>query len=207
MRVFCEDRELNISPRYLRPGFGFGGSCLPKDLRAMLYVAKALDVSAPLVGSVIPSNDAHIQRVVDRVLESRKRRVSMLGLSFKRAVTICARARLSDWRKHSSVKGVPLRIYDPDVAIGDVFGRNRAYVEEHLPHVGQLMATGLDEVVADAELLIVCKRVAGIERMTTLVRDGVTVIDLVGLPQLPSAWRPWASAPDAVAAASVPAPQ
>ena len=83
MRVFCEDRELNISPRYLRPGFGFGGSCLPKDLRAITYVAKDRDVTTPLLNSVLASNDAHIQRVVDVVLEERRKSVLMIGLSFK----------------------------------------------------------------------------------------------------------------------------
>ena len=148
MRVFCEDRELNISPRYLRPGFGFGGSCLPKDLRAMVYVAKERDLATPLLGSVLASNDAHIQRVVDTVLESGSARVALLGLSFKVGSDDLRESPFVRLAEELIGKGVPLRICDPDVALGDVFGRNRAYIDEHLPHVAQLMAHDFEDVRA-----------------------------------------------------------
>ena len=194
MRVFCEDRELNISPRYLRPGFGFGGSCLPKDLRAITYVAKDRDVTTPLLNSVLASNDAHIQRVVDVVLEERRKSVLMIGLSFKVGSDDLRESPFVRLAQALIGNGVPLRIYDPDVALRDVFGRNRAYVDEHLPHVGQLVAHRLDDVLVAADVVIVGKKLPEIAGLPSRLR-GQMVIDLVGVPELHGAVRPWASSP------------
>src|SRR5688572_14012260 len=193
MRIFCEDRDLNISPRYLKPGFGFGGSCLPKDLRALVHVARELDVTAPLLVSVIPSNDAHIQRVVDVVLETRRRQVALLGLSFKVGSDDLRESPFVRLAEGLIGKGVPLRIYDPDVALGDVFGRNRAYVQDHLPHVGQLVATDFAEVIGGADVIIVAKRLAETARLPELMVPNQTVIDLVGIPELGDVIRPWSA--------------
>ena len=197
MRVFCEDKELNISPRYLRPGFGFGGSCLPKDLRAIVYVAKDRDLTTPLLNSVLASNDAHIQRVVDVVLEKRRQRVLMLGLSFKVGSDDLRESPFVRLAEDLIGKGVPLQIYDPDVALGDVFGRNRAYVDEHLPHVGQLVVHNVDEVIGEADVVIVGKKLPDVARLGGRLRAGQTVIDLVGVPELKGALRPWASSAQA----------
>ena len=194
MRVFCEDRELNISPRYLRPGFGFGGSCLPKDLRAITYVAKDRDVTTPLLNSVLASNDAHIQRVVDVVLEERRKSVLMIGLSFKVGSDDLRESPFVRLAQALIGNGVPLRIYDPDVALRDVFGRNRAYVDEHLPHVGQLVAHRLDDVLVAADVVVVGKKLPEIAGLPSRLR-GQMVIDLVGVPELHGAVRPWASSP------------
>jgi GDP-mannose 6-dehydrogenase len=194
MQVFCEDRDLNISARYLRPGFGFGGSCLPKDLRAIVHVAKDADVTTPLLNSLIPSNDAHIQRVVDTVLEMRRRRVALLGLSFKLGSDDLRESPFVRLAESLIGKGVPLRIYDPDVSIGQVFGRNRAYAEEHLPHVGQLVAGDVDEIVEGADVVIVAKRLPGVEAILGRLRAEQAVIDLVGIPEARGAHRPWSGA-------------
>ena len=199
MRIFCEDRQLNISPRYLRPGFGFGGSCLPKDLRAIVHVARDLDVLTPLLGSVIPSNDAHIQRVIDVVVEMGRRRVALLGLSFKVGSDDLRESPFVRLAEGLIGKGVPLRIYDPDVAIHDVFGRNRAYVEEHLPHVAQLVSTDFDDVVGTADVVIVAKRLPEVSRVPTSATSSLTVIDLVGIPELGDAIRPWSAHPPKLA--------
>ncbi|MGE0593012.1 MAG: nucleotide sugar dehydrogenase [Vicinamibacterales bacterium] len=193
MTVFCEDRELNISPRYLRPGFGFGGSCLPKDLRAMVYVAKEHDLATPLLGSILPSNDHHIQRVVDTVLEMGKKRVALLGLSFKVGSDDLRESPFVRLAEGLIGKGVPLHVYDPDVTIGNVFGRNKAYVEEHLPHVAQLIADDLQQTLDAVDVVIVGKKVAGVDALPGLLRSQHTVIDLVGLPALGDVLRPWAS--------------
>jgi GDP-mannose 6-dehydrogenase len=194
MRIFCEDRDLNISPKYLRPGFGFGGSCLPKDLRAMVYVAKERDVATPLLDSVIPSNDAHIRRLVDVITTGRKRRVALLGLSFKSGSDDLRESPFVRLAEALIGKGVPLRIFDPDVELTGVFGRNRAYVDEHLPHVAQLAAATVDEATAGAEIVVIAKRVVDTETLQRVVSGGCIVIDLVGMPDLPHALRPWASA-------------
>jgi GDP-mannose 6-dehydrogenase len=198
MRVFADDGQLNISPRYLRPGFGFGGSCLPKDLRAMVYAAKEFDVSTPLLSSVLPSNDAHIQRVIDTVLDMHKRRIALLGLSFKVGSDDLRESPFVRLAESLIGKGLALRIYDPDVAIGSVFGRNRAYVEQHLPHVTNLFEETLEGVVDGADVVIVGKRVPGVDSLQQSLRQDQAVIDLVGLPDLASAIRPWASAPVSV---------
>jgi GDP-mannose 6-dehydrogenase len=193
MRIFCEDRELNISTRYFRPGFAFGGSCLPKDLRAITYVAKELDVATPLLMSIMPSNDMQIERVLDAAVETPKRSVALLGLSFKVGSDDLRESPFVRLAEALIGKGVPLRVYDPDVAVGNVFGRNRAYVEQHLPHVAQLFGATLAEVVQASSVIIVGKRVAGLETLPSLRRADHTVIDLVGIPELGDALRPWAS--------------
>jgi GDP-mannose 6-dehydrogenase len=193
MEIFCTDAELNISPRYLRPGFGFGGSCLPKDLRAAVYVSKAHDLELPLLSSVIPSNDAHIQRTVDLVLEHRRPRVGLLGLSFKVGSDDLRESPFVRLAEALIGKGVPLLLFDPDVAIGRIFGRNRAYLDEHLPHVKDLFGESLEQVVENADVLIVAKRVDGADRLRSLTRPNHIVIDLVGLPEFGDAIRPWAS--------------
>jgi len=193
MQMFCEDRELNISPRYLRPGFAFGGSCLPKDVRAIVHLAKELDIANPLLGSLLASNDAHIQRVVETVLEMRTRRVALLGLSFKVGSDDLRESPFVRLAEGLIGKGVQLSIYDPDVAISDVFGRNRAYVQEHLPHVGQLVSTDLAHVVNNADVVVVAKRLADIGNVPGLLRESQTVIDLVGIPELGDVLRPWSA--------------
>lgn len=192
MRIFCEDRDLNISSRYLRPGFGFGGSCLPKDLRAMVYVAKDRDIVTPVLDSVLASNDAHIRRVVDVILERRKQSVALLGLSFKRGSDDLRESPFVRLAEALIGKGVPLRIFDPDVELTSVFGRNRAYIDEHLPHVAQLAAASLDEAVGDAEVVVVGKNVADPETLRTALA-GRRVIDLVGITELGDVVRPWAA--------------
>jgi GDP-mannose 6-dehydrogenase len=195
MAIFCADRELNISTRYLRPGFGFGGSCLPKDLRAMVHVSKALDVELPLISSISASNDAHIQRTVDLVLERGRPRVALLGLSFKVGSDDLRESPFVRLAEALIGKGVPLRVFDPDVAIGQIFGRNRAYLDEHLPHVKHLFTESLDDAVRQADVVVVAKRVEGVEQLRTMARPDQTIIDLVDVPALGGAIRPWAARP------------
>jgi GDP-mannose 6-dehydrogenase len=191
MQVFCADRDLNISPRYLRPGFGFGGSCLPKDLRAMVHVAKECDLTVPLLASVLPSNDAHIQRVVDLVLDRGKPHVGLLGLSFKPGSDDLRESPFVRLAEALIGKGVPLRIHDPDVSLDEVFGRNRAYVQEHLPHVGQLMGDAGADVIDSAEVVIIGKPLVQLDTLLARRRDDQLVIDLVGIRGLENVARPW----------------
>jgi GDP-mannose 6-dehydrogenase len=199
MQIFCEDRELNISARYLQPGFGFGGSCLPKDVRAMAYLARQLDVTAPLLASVLASNDAHIQRVVDLVLESRSRGVALLGLSFKVGSDDVRESPFVRLAESLIGKGVPLRICDPDVTLSRVFGRNQAYLQEHLPHISQLLTADLREATRGADVIILGKPPADPARLAETIGESRTLIDLVGLPGLTGAIRPWSAAQRAAA--------
>jgi GDP-mannose 6-dehydrogenase len=192
MKIFCEDRDLNISRRYLQPGFGFGGSCLPKDLRALNYVAKDEDLSTPLLASVLPSNDAHIQRVVDAILDSGKRRVALLGLSFKSGSDDLRESPFVTLAERLIGKGVRLRVCDPDVSLGQLVGRNRAYIDEHLPHVAAQMSTDWEASVRDADVVVIAKRFVEAAELAAAVRPDQLAIDLVGV-DVPGAIRPWAS--------------
>ena len=198
MATFCEDRDLNISPRYLSPGFGFGGSCLPKDLRALTYVAKAHDVATPLLAAVIPSNDAHIRRVVDAVLESGKRNVVMLGLSFKSGSDDLRESPFVTVAESLLGKGLQLTVCDPDVNVSRLIGQNRTHIEERLPHLARLMAEDWEAAVRAADVVVVGKRWDS--RLPATVAAAQVVIDLVGIPALEGALRPWA-APAAAATA------
>jgi GDP-mannose 6-dehydrogenase len=159
----------------------------------MVYVAKEMDVTTPLLASVIPSNDAHIQRVVDTIVEMRKRRVTLVGLSFKVGSDDLRESPFVRLAEALIGKGVPLKIYDSDVAIGNVFGRNRAYVEEHLPHVGQLVGGEFPDVIHQADVVIVGKRLPEVASLPGLCRADQVLIDLVGIPELGNALRPWSS--------------
>lgn len=195
MKVFCEDRDLNISHRYLLPGFGFGGSCLPKDLRALNYVARDRDVALPLLASVLGSNDAHIRRVVDIVLETGKRNVAMLGLSFKRGTDDLRESPFVTLAEALIGRGIVLRVCDPDVAVGHLIGRNRDYIEERLPHVAQLMTADWRDAVRESEVIIIAKRLDGLDDLENAVQ-GRVVVDLVGIETLHATFRPWSGSAD-----------
>jgi GDP-mannose 6-dehydrogenase len=155
MRVFLMDRKLNISEAYLRPGFAFGGSCLPKDLRALTYAARSVDLALPLLSQILPSNDRQIQQGVGRVLATRRRRIGVLGLAFKSGT--------DDLRESPTVlvvealigKGCDVRILDRSVSIARLGGANRRYIEEEIPHIASLMCDTPTELLAHAEVLVV----------------------------------------------------
>jgi GDP-mannose 6-dehydrogenase len=203
MGIFAEDRELNISPRYLRPGFAFGGSCLPKDLRAILYAAKELDVEAPLISAVMGSNDAHVKRVVDTILDTGKRRIALLGLSFKVGSDDLRESPFVRLAEALIGKGMQLRVYDPDVALGSVFGRNRAYIEEHLPHVWHVAVETIDDAVLNADVIIIAKRVPGVDAVGSMRSGAQIVVDLVGLDDVGPVLRPWGGRPAAASAGTI----
>ena len=192
MRIFSEDRHLNISPRYLRPGFGFGGSCLPKDLRALTYVSRARDLTTPLLNNVLPSNEAHIARVVDAIIGTRKRRVGLLGLSFKDGSDDLRESPYVTLAETLIGKGIALRICDPDVALGQLIGRNRAYIEAHLPHIAQLLAADAEELIADSEVVVIGKRILDQPRLARALRADHIVVDLLGVDVGRDVIRPWA---------------
>jgi GDP-mannose 6-dehydrogenase len=178
MGVFVQDRRLNVSAAYLRPGFAFGGSCLPKDLRALLYAAKTNDVEVPVLRSVLPSNDLHIQRVVDTLTALEYRDVALLGLSFKPGTDDLRESPLVRLAEALIGKGFRLSIYDSDVSMSNVFGRNRAYIERVLPHISDLLKTDLDQVVGGAQVVIIGKRSEAADKVRSQVRADQRVIDL-----------------------------
>ncbi|WP_414936020.1 nucleotide sugar dehydrogenase [Amycolatopsis sp. cmx-11-51] len=179
--VFLADRKLNISPAYLRPGFAFGGSCLPKDLRGLVYAAQRADVAVPILAHVLPSNDEHLQRAFDLVARTGKRKVGLFGLSFKPGTDDLRESPLVELAERLLGKGYDLRIYDANVSLSRLMGANREYIEGRLPHLGQLLAGSVAEVIDHAEVcLIGC---TDPDVLTALpAGGGHTIIDLVRVP-------------------------
>jgi GDP-mannose 6-dehydrogenase len=181
MDVFLADRKLNVSPAYLRPGFAFGGSCLPKDLRGLIYAARRADVSVPLLSHVLPSNEEHLRRAFELVVAAGKRRVGLFGLSFKPGTDDLRESPLVELAERLLGKGYDLRIYDANVSLSRLIGANRDYIEGRLPHLGELLTNSVDDVLDHAEVCVVgCKDPAV---LTALEGAGDrTIIDLVRLP-------------------------
>ena len=155
MRIFLMDRKLNVSEAYLRPGFAFGGSCLPKDLRALLHAARAADVSPPVLSAVLPSNEAQIRRGVDAVLDTRKRRVGVVGLSFKPGTDDLRESPMVTLVEALIGKGCDVRILDPSVSLARLVGANRRYIEEEIPHIASLMCEDIQQLLDHAEVLVI----------------------------------------------------
>jgi len=181
VEIFTADTKLNISPTYLKPGFAFGGSCLPKDVRAMNYRAKELDLDLPLFRAIMPSNQEHLERAVEMVLATGKKKVALLGLSFKAATDDLRESPQVQLAKRLLGEGRDLKIWDDNVSLGHLIGSNRQYIEEVIPHVGSLLCPDLESALAQAEVVIIGTR--GIDRATLSrqIRAGQIVIDLVNL--------------------------
>ncbi len=179
--IFLADRKLNISPAYLRPGFAFGGSCLPKDVRGLVYAAHRADVSVPLLASVLPSNEDHLKRALELVLATGKRRIGLFGLSFKPGTDDLRESPLVELAERLVGKGYQLRIYDANVAMSRLIGANRDYVESRLPHLGELLSDSAADVLEHAEVCVVgCLEPAVLEAISAAGHR--PIIDLVRLP-------------------------
>ncbi|AWT56779.1 GDP-mannose 6-dehydrogenase AlgD [Mycolicibacterium smegmatis MKD8] len=181
MDMLVADTKLNISPAYLRPGFAFGGSCLPKDLRAVVYRARRSDVSVPILESIAASNEGQIDRVFRMIESTGKRRVGLLGLAFKRGTDDLRESPLVALAERLLGRGYELMIHDPQVAVSRLLGANRAYVDQRIPHLSRLMAGSADAVVNHAEVCVVGSPdpdgIAALRRV-----DGRIVVDLVRFP-------------------------
>ena len=179
MDLVCHDTQLNISRAYLRPGFAFGGSCLPKDLRATLYLAKRHDVELPMHAGILPSNRAHIDLAISKIDKSGKRRIGMIGLAFKSGTDDLRESPSVALAEYLIGKGYSLLIYDPDVHLSRLLGANRSFIERHLPHIGAMIRHDLESVVAESEALIVGlndKKV--VESLLRLAKPEQIVLDL-----------------------------
>jgi GDP-mannose 6-dehydrogenase len=179
-KIFMSDTKLNISAAYLAPGFAFGGSCLPKDLRAITYRGKELDLELPLLESLMPSNAYHVDRAVDAVLDTGKRKIAMLGLSFKAGTDDLRESPQVQLIKRLLGEGLQVTVWDKDVSLGRLAGSNRQYIEEVIPHIGSLLSADMREVLKGAEVVIVGTKIEKGE-LAKLLAPGQVVIDLVNL--------------------------
>ncbi len=183
MDLLCQDSQLNLSRAYLKPGFAFGGSCLPKDLRATAHMAKSHDVELPMLCAILPSNQQHLDLALHKILALKRRRIGFVGLSFKTGTDDLRESPLVALAEQLIGKGMNLTIYDPEVHMAQLLGANRRYVETHLPHIGQQLRATLEQVVAESELLVVGSNDrAVLAELARLARPDQILVDLVKLP-------------------------
>ena len=186
MEIFCMDRKLNLSSYYLRPGFAFGGSCLPKDVRALTARARELHVPTPLLDGVMPSNALQVRRVVDQLLSWKARNLGFLGLAFKGGTDDLRESPIVEVIETMLGKGYAVKIYDSNVSLAKLFGANKSYIEKEIPHLDRLMCSSVQEVVDHADVLVVANRNDEFLPALDSLRPGQRVLDLVRLaPQPP----------------------
>jgi GDP-mannose 6-dehydrogenase len=181
MDIFCQDTKLNLSSYYLKPGYAFGGSCLPKDVRALRYRAKTLDVEVPILGAILPSNSAHVQRGIDLVLKEGRRKVGVLGFSFKAGTDDLRESPLVELIERLIGKGYDLAVFDRNVNLARLTGANRDYILNHVPHIAKLMRESIDDVLDHAEVIVIGNGAAEFAAIAGRLKPGQKVIDLVRL--------------------------
>ncbi len=178
VRVFLMDRKLNVSEAYLRPGFAFGGSCLPKDLRALLHSARAADVSLPLLSAILPSNEAQVRRGAEAVLATRRQRIGVVGLAFKAGTDDLRESPMVALVETLIGKGCDVRILDRNVAVARLIGANRRYIEEEIPHIASLMCPSVEALLAHAQVLVIGNASDDAARVLAETSPEHVVIDL-----------------------------
>ncbi|MEM9471761.1 MAG: UDP binding domain-containing protein, partial [Pseudomonadota bacterium] len=183
MKIFFEDTKLNLSSYYLKPGFAFGGSCLPKDVRALTYEARRMDLDLPLLSSIMPSNQRQIQRAVEMVQRKQCRRIGILGFSFKAGTDDLRESPVVALIESLIGKGFDISIYDQNVNLAKLMGSNREYILEQIPHISRLMVDTMEEVVEHAQLLVIGNKAKEFEEFLSCVPEGVMVLDLVRISE------------------------
>jgi len=178
MRIVCEDRKLNVSPAYLRPGFAFGGSCLPKDLRALLCAGRIADIPVPLLAGIVASNDSLIKRGVEKVLQTRRRKIGLVGLAFKPTTDDLRESPMVTLAEALIGKGCDLRIYDPTIVLASLQGANRRYIESEIPHIAQLLCDDIGPFIEHAEVLVFGTTGKEAERVMAAATEDHTIVDL-----------------------------
>ena len=185
MHTLCQDHALNISPAYLKPGFAFGGSCLPKDLRALTYRASRLDLELPLLESVLPSNGRHLERAIRAVLELPAGRIGFFGLAFKENTDDLRESPVVTLLEQLIGKGREVRVFDPHIQLDRIYGSNQRYLLAAIPHIGRLLDASLDAMLTWADYVVVTQKPAA-HAAEAIGRSGLPVIDLAGaVPGVP----------------------
>jgi GDP-mannose 6-dehydrogenase len=179
MDLFCADEKLNLSPYYLKPGFAFGGSCLPKDLRALLHHCRHIDAHAPVLEAILPSNRGQIDVAYQMVVRTGHRRIGVLGFSFKAGTDDLRESPMVALIEMLIGKGYTLRVYDRNVSLANLQGANRAYIEQEIPHIAQLLCDSMDELLRESDVVIVGNRAPEFKEALAGLRDDQIAIDLV----------------------------
>jgi len=179
MDIFCQDTKLNLSPYYLKPGFAFGGSCLPKDVRALSYKAKLLDVKVPIIDAILPSNDEQIERGIRAVIDKGNKKVGILGFSFKAGTDDLRESPMVELVERLIGKGYDLRVYDSNVRIASIHGANKDYILNHIPHISKLMVDSIDQVLDHAGTVVIGNGSPEFREVPKLLRGSQQIVDLV----------------------------
>jgi GDP-mannose 6-dehydrogenase len=182
MDIFCRDDKLNISPTYLKPGFAFGGSCLPKDVRAIQYRARELDLETPVLSSILPSNRLQVEHAIAEILETGHKRVGLLGFSFKDGTDDLRESPMVTLAEALIGKGLCLRIYDKHVALARLVGANKDYIERQISHLSSLMVPSIDQILDECDVIVIGTKSDEFADALMRVRPDQIVIDLVRLP-------------------------
>jgi GDP-mannose 6-dehydrogenase len=183
MEIFCQDTKLNLSPYYLKPGFAFGGSCLPKDLRALTHKAKSLDLNLPLLNSVLPSNALQVDRGIQAVIDQGHREVGILGFSFKAGTDDLRESPMVELAERLIGKGYDLRVYDRNVKLAAIKGANKDYILNKIPHISKLMVDDISDVLAHSKTLVIGNGDPEFATVFKDLRDDQVMIDLVRVSQ------------------------
>ncbi|MBC8552507.1 MAG: nucleotide sugar dehydrogenase [Candidatus Brocadiales bacterium] len=183
MDIFIQDTKLNISPYYLKPGFAFGGSCLPKDLRSINYLAKRLDLETPLLDSIIRSNNVQISATIKYIMSFGKKKIGIAGFSFKAGTDDLRESPLIEVIETLYGKGYDLKLYDRNVSIAKLMGANKEYINNHVPHISSLMVNSLDDLLADRDIIIIGNKDEEFKRLLSDSRDDQLIFDLVKISE------------------------
>lgn len=179
MNTLCQDVKLNVSKAYLKPGFAFGGSCLPKDLRALTYRANRLDLNLPLLYSAMPSNDAHLKRATDMVLDLPAKRIGVVGLAFKENTDDLRESPVVNMLEYLIGKGKDIRVFDPHIRIDEIYGSNKNFILDTIPHISRLMERSLDHLLAWSDHLVIAQKQSS-NSAEKIQESGLPILDLVG---------------------------
>lgn len=180
METMCRDTKLNISPTYLKPGFAFGGSCLPKDLRALTFRASRLDLKLPLLDSVLPSNDEHLRRSIRDVMNLPGKRIGIFGLAFKEGTDDLRESPVITIIEHLIGKGRDIRIFDPHIQLEDIYGSNLSFVVSAVPHISRLLLKSIDQLLSSSDSLVITQKPLPAVR-EQLAASGLPILDLTRL--------------------------
>ncbi|GAC1675282.1 MAG: nucleotide sugar dehydrogenase [Candidatus Acidiferrum sp.] len=179
MKIFCQDKKLNISTAYLTPGFAFGGSCLPKDLRALSYKAKSHDLALPILSAILPSNEMQVERGLQLIMRKGHKRIGVLGFSFKAGTDDLRESPVIEVIERLVGKGYDLRIYDKNVNVAKLVGANRDFILNHIPHISKLMVDGIDAVLDHAETVVIGNKDPEFSSVPGRLHNGQRLVDFV----------------------------
>lgn len=184
MDIFCQDKKLNLSSYYLKPGFAFGGSCLPKDVRAMSYKAKTLDLELPILNNVLPSNDYHIRRALRLIQNKGSKKIGILGFSFKAGTDDLRESPIVTLIESLIGKGYDIKLYDKNVSLAKLTGANKDYIMNQIPHVSRLMVDSIDAIIDHANIIVIGNGDADFTSVMEKASKEQVVIDLVRLKDI-----------------------